>query len=628
MKLPNSLIFTLSTCACLAQAQPLIDAAPELENITVTASRTEMPIRQVGVSVSVLDREAIESLGSLSIADSLRSLPGLAVSNSGGAGKQSSLRIRGEEAYRTKILLDGIEISDSSSTQIQTQLEHYLTADVERIEVLRGPQGMMYGADAGGVVNIITRRGTDGFKGGFNAEYGSFQSSQVAAYFNGRVERVDFALSLTDLATQGFNSRTDDAVGQDRDGYDNLSMAARFGLDISPKWRLETDLRQVEAETEFDACFGLNGTSHDCLSDFRQQNHRLALKYQDEGFTQQLAWQSAATERRNYSDQNPGLAIDGVLDQILYTGTYTFAADKRILFGLDHQSADLDDSSNPHKRNQLGLFAEWQGNLEDRLYYTLGLRQDDNDDFGRHNSVRLSSAYLVDLKNDFLKIKASFGTGFRAPSLYEVAYNQSPFAYPPASLMDLKEEQSRGFDLGFEYVNNSGFELETNYFSQTLENAIEFDLAGYSGYLQRSGKSKANGIELSVRQDLSDNLGLAANYTYTDTRNVNGEQRIRRPDNTLNITLQYRSDDGRLRINLNSRYNSESLDEIYDPVIFNTVRLELAEYVLVNFNVSYELADNIEVYTRVENLLDEHYMEIVNYNVAATAVYGGLRLQF
>lgn len=620
-----SLALALSTCTCVVQAQT--QSTPALETITVSAHRIEMPIRQVGVSVSVLDREDIEALGNLSIADTLRSLPGLAVSNSGGAGKQSTLRIRGEEGFRTKILLDGIEVSDSSSTQIQTQLEHYLAADVERIEVLRGPQGMMYGADAGGVINIITRQSEEGFNAGLTTEYGSFQSRQLAAHISGKADKLDYALNLTDFNTEGFNSRSDDS-SQEKDGYDNTSLAARFGIDITTKWRLESDLRQVEADTEFDACFGLSGTSHNCFANFEQQNYRLALSFQNENFSQQLSWNRSTTERRNYSDNNLGLHIDGELDQLLYVGTYAFSKQNAFLFGVDQQSADLDDRSNPHSRDQLGYFGEWQANYADTFYYTVGLRRDDNDDFGEHNSIRLSSAYLIDLNNNLLKLKASFGNGFRAPSLYEIAYNQSPFATPPATLLALNEEQSQGYDFGFEYLNNQGFEFEAIYFSQDMENAIEFDLAGFSGYIQRNGKSKARGLELAIRQRLNDNLSLRVNYTYTNTKNNNGEQRIRRPDNTANIALNYRSDDDRLQINLNSRYVSESIDEVYDPAIFNTVRLALDDYALMNLTVSYDLSDNIEIFSRIENLFDEDYVEVVNYNVSGAALYGGMRLKF
>ncbi len=619
------LAIALSACSSVVQAQT--ESAPELETIIVSAHRVEMPVRQVGVSVSVLDREAIEALGSVSITEILRNLPGLAVSNSGGAGKQSTLRIRGEEGFRTKILLDGIEVSDSSSTQIQTQLEHYLAADVERIEVLRGPQGMMYGADAGGVINIVTRRSEDGFNGTLSTEYGSYQSRQLAAHISAKVDKLDFAFNLTDLDTEGFNSRSDDP-GQDKDGYDNTSLAARFGMDINTQWRLESDLRQLQADTEFDACFGLSGTSHDCLANFKQQNYRLALGFKNERFSQQLSWHSSATQRLNYSDNNLGLAIEGELDQLLYVGTYAVSEQHAFLFGMDHQAADLEDGNNPHSRNQLGVFGEWQGNKADRFFYTLGLRRDDNDDFGEHNSVRLSTAYLVDLNNGLLKLKASFGNGFRAPSLYEVAYNQSAFASAPATLLALDEEQSQGMDFGFEYLSNNGFEVEAIYFSQDMENAIEFDLATYSGYIQRSGKSKARGLELSMRQTLTDNLGISVNYTYTNTKNNAGEQRIRRPDHTANIAFNYRSDDDRLHINLNARYVSESIDEIYDPSIFDTVRLALDDYALMNITLAYDLSENIEIFSRIENLLDKQYVEVVNYNVAGSALYGGLRLKF
>ena len=158
-------LFPLSTLAIACAINPLAQANNKLEEIIVTSSRVEMPLRQVGTSVSAISSEEIKQRGLNSLYDILRSQPAVAVSNSGGPGSVSALRIRGEEGFRTQVRLDGINISDTGGTQVGPNLEHLLSSGIQRVEILRGPQGLMYGADAGGIVNISTQAPRDGFAG-------------------------------------------------------------------------------------------------------------------------------------------------------------------------------------------------------------------------------------------------------------------------------------------------------------------------------------------------------------------------------------------------------------------------------------------------------------------------------
>src|SRR5690606_27038986 len=164
--------------------------------------------------------------------------------------------------------------------------------------------------------------------------------------------------------------------------------------------------------------------------------------------------------------------------------------------GVDHK----EEENNGDARDQTGYYLEYLSEFSETVFLTAGIRHDDNEDFGRHNSYRISDAWLIPAGNDAtVKIRGSHGTGFRAPSPYEAAYNRGPFAYPPASLISLEEETSRGHELAVEYSTASGLRLEAVYFDQTVENAITFDSAGFSGYLQDSGDSHSEGIELSAQ---------------------------------------------------------------------------------------------------------------------------------
>ncbi len=624
MNIFHYLGFILAACPLLAAAQQQIST----EEITVSVSRMERSLQGVAASVEVLDAEALSVYRNFPLIDLLGQLTGMSISNSGGPGKQSTLRIRGEEGYRTRVLVDGVDVSDVSSTQIQAQLEHYLAAGVERVEVLRGPQGMMYGADAGGVLNIVTSRSEEQFSGEFNVSYGADETSNLNAFAAGKWQRLAYSLQVAELNSQGFNASKLDTLSKDDDGYSNQTAGINLSYELDDSWQLQGGFQQIDSETEFDSCFGLAGSSHDCLSTFRQDNLHLKLEGDSSSYRQQLAWHQSLTRRSTYTDALPLLQTRGQLEQLLYLGDYLITDQRAVLFGLDLQRARLDEAIELHERGQQAFFAEWRDRLGSAVYYSAGIRRDDNDDFGIHNSYRLGLAYLLDLPVGSVKLKANTGNGFRAPSLYELAYNRGVFAYPPASLSDLREERSRGWDAGVEISTDTGKALELVYFKQEIQDAIEFDLATFSGYLQRSGSSQAQGVELAYRQALLAGLELSINYTYTDTQDTLGRQRIRRPGQQSNLMLSYQSPQQRLKLLLSWQQRADVLDEYYDPASFSNTRTELADFQLVNIHAAFALYENLNLFVRINNLFNQEYQEVFNYNVAGRSMYAGARFLF
>ena len=232
-----------------------------LEEIVITSSKVPMPLREVGTSMSVLDNEELTRLGYNSLHDALRTQPSVAVSNTGGAGKAATLRIRGEEGYRTLVLLDGIDISDTSSPQVSPRMEQLMTAGVDRVEILRGPQGLMYGADAGGVINITTAAPERGFGGQLSAEGGKYGTQQIAGSIGAGGDWGDITLSGSDFSTDGFNARTTDTELRDDDGYDNTTWHGRLGWTPTENLRAGLVVRNVEGDNEFDSCFTVDTLS-------------------------------------------------------------------------------------------------------------------------------------------------------------------------------------------------------------------------------------------------------------------------------------------------------------------------------------------------------------------------------
>lgn len=602
---------TLMAAALAAVSSSVLAETPKnekIEEMVVIANRVEMPISRVGASVSVLTHEDIEAKGSPVLADALRFTPGIAVSNSGGIGRQTSIRVRGEESYRTLILIDGVDISDITSTQVSPRAGHLLSHQIDRVEVLRGPQGMMYGADAGGVVNVFTRRASEGeaFAGGFSTEAGRYGTKSFSGNVRGDLDKFDYSLTAVDYSTDGFNTRTHDQAFKDDDGYDNTTLTARFGYELTDKLYAQAFFRDVEAESMID---GWNaGASHDQVSKMDQSIANLQLTYSGEVFGHKLSYSKQDLEREDFTSGVSTYKTEGELTQVQYVGSVNFSAENSLVLGADYD--EQEDIENGYELDQIGIFVEWQGQLGESFFYTLGMRNDDNEAFGAHDTYRVTAAYLQDYNFGTLKYKATYGTGFRAPSLFELNH---PFYGNP----DLVAEESEGFDVGVELTTADGHYFEFVYFDQDIIDAIEYDF-GTSSYGQSKGKSNSKGIELLSELNLSDSLSLVTTYMYNDAYKPDDTRRNRRPRHVASLGLQGVFFDELLQVNLDVRGVQ---DREYEGE-------EREDYEVVNLRVAYQMTHDLKVFVRGENIFNEDYEETNTYNTSSAAFYAGFSYDF
>jgi vitamin B12 transporter len=530
-------------------------------------------------------------------------------------GSATSLRIRGEEGFRTLTLFDGIRLSDPSGPQVQPQLQHVVSSGIQRVEVLRGPQGLSFGADAGGVIAITSKQGEGPLAGSVDGHAGSFGTNQLAFNLGAGTERADFYVSASSLETEGFNARVSDTNPGDKDGYDNETFHGRVGFNLSEQWRLDLVHRNSEGDTEFDGC---TFTINDCNSLYELEASRVQLKYSGAAMTHSVAVAQTESDNDSLTQGVSAFTAIGKLERVEYIGQLTELNGFDLVFGVDLE----EESNNAISRDNIGYYGEFLSDFSETLFFTAGVRVDDNDDFGQHTSFRVSTAHLIDLgNNNTLKLKASAGSGFRAPSTAEIAYNAGPFASPPASNVRLSEETSQGFELGLEYFVGTQLKLEAVYFDQDVEDAILFDLDTFSGYLQDVGNSNSSGIELVADYALSANWALKGNYTFNETERPNGLQRIRRPEHLANLGVSYRSSDNKLSFNAFYRSSANAVDG-------NTVVVPLDDFGVVDINARYQINQNVEFYARVENALDEDYQEINDFNSPQRGSYIGARLSF
>ncbi len=595
-----------------------------LEDEIVVSSKIVVPIREIGTAVSIITAEDIQLSGYNSMAGLLRTQAGIAASNTGGAGKPTTLRIRGEEGYRTLVMIDGVELADPSGTQMGPTFEHLLsTGDIERIEILRGAQGFIYGADAGGVVNILTRTGEGPMTGEASLEYGDYDSRQLEGSLSGGSTTGDYFFSISDLSSDGYNSRTSDTDLIDDDGYENTTLHAKAGWTPTEDLRIQLVAHDIEAENEFDRC-GFPVTN-DCLGFISQTALKLSGDFSAGRFSHSLALANTAIERSDFWAGVESFTTDGSIHRIDYTGSVEVDSTSTFVYGVDLEREQVTSSSKDNlDRAQMGTYFEYQTQFNDTLFVTAGARRDDNHDFGKHTSVRISTAYLQQLEGGAtLKYRTTYGTGFRAPSLSEIAYNNGPFAFSPTSAVRLLEESSSGFDVGIEYVELSGLYLGATYFDQVIEDEIFFDLASFSGYLQALGSNLSRGIELVFERPISRQWDLLGNLTVNDTENQGGQQRIRRPKHLANVSVRFSSTDDRFRLLANYRFSRNSVDEL-----FGIGRVPLDDYQVLDISAAFRVGERLEAFGRLENVTDEDYQEVTGFRSGGVSAYAGARVRF
>jgi vitamin B12 transporter len=602
--------------APLAQAQQT-QQDNSVEEVVVTANRVPVPLRQIATSVSVIDSADLAAHGNVALIDVLRQLPAIGTSNNGGAGKTTALRIRGEEGFRTMTIFDGLRLSDPSSTQVQPQLENLLSSGIGRVEILRGPQGLSYGADAGGIVNISSQQAPgQGLAVNLDAEAGDFGTRQYSGNVGGSNGRADFFVSAARLDTDGFNARASDTVLRDDDGYENTTIHLRGGVNLTDTLRATLVHRDVEGDALYDGCFTTT-TIHDChsISDLRAT--RVALDYDGAAFTHSLAYATTKSNRHTLAAGAVQFPAEGELDRWEYVGSATELPGFDLVFG-----GDLEEAANNGKgRDNTGVYAEVLSDFSENVFFTAGLRHDDNDDFGTNTSHRISAAYLIDLAdNSTVKFKTAFGTGFRAPSPYEINYNATTTLLPARDVV-LKQEESKGHEFGVEYTADA-LHLEAVYFDQDVEDAIEFDLAAFSGYLQDLGTSNSKGFELGGEWTVNPSWHLTANYTHNETKRSNGLPRRRRPEELYNFGVSYYGLADRLNLNAYYRVSKDAIDSATRPLI------KLDDFEVLDLSANFDITDNVQIYGRLENATDEDYQEIIGYNTAERAAYVGFRLNY
>lgn len=601
----------------------------ELGKVVVSATRLETPLREVASSMTVIDEQEIEQRQARTATEVLRSVPALDVVQTGGPGGQTSVSIRGAESDHTLVLIDGVEMNDPSDLGRSFNFASLSTENIERIEILRGPQSTLYGSDAiGGVINIVTKKGKGKPSGLVSAEGGSFQTYRQRAQAGGATELINYSLGFSRLDTEGISAADEDDGNEEEDGYENTTLSARLGITPTEHFQISSIMRYIDDETDLDDSGGVGGDD----PNHRTESERLFLRAQaqlslfENVWEQEIGFSYTDHDRRTEDDPDASQpnellrsSFDGEIvqfdwqhDVMLHeTNTLTFGVETEedtvdYRYYLEDPFFPVDTTIDDKSMRTTGFYAQDQIRLWDSWFTTVGVRVDDHEDFGTETTYRITSTYLVHKTGT--KIKGTLGTGFKAPTLYQL--------YSQYGNRDLDPEESTGWDIGLEQsLIGDRVSVGVTYFYNDFDELIDFDVAS-SRYFN-TGAAETQGVELSSSVRPIDSLTVKASYTYTDTEDKStGDELLRRPEDKFSLNVNY-SFLGQGNLNLGLSYVGSRND---------VGNVELQEYSLAHLAASYQVLDNVELFGRIENLLDEDYQEISGYGTPELSAFAGVRL--
>lgn len=620
-----------NTAAAEEETAPAAGDAVVLDEIVVSASRVPMKASKVGSTVTVITAEELEERGDRYVSDVLRDVPGLSVSRTGSFGALTEIYIRGTEADHTLVVVDGVEINDPSSGS-KVDFGELLISDIERIEILRGSQSALWGSDAiGGVINIVTKKGKGDINGFVSAEGGSFGSLKSNAAIRGGNDWVHGSLALSKYKTNGI-SQADESLGNsEEDGHEAQSANAKLGF--TPTENLTIDLfgRYNHSFLQTDSFVGgVGAVDADQDSETHQRYGMVSAKYDlfDGAWTHQLRAAYSQDDSNYRTNKATTFNATGSKEKYDYQTTTRFEtpdvakANHVATLLLEREVDEIDTTSLTTgavevETNSIAL--EYNLSLWGSLHLSASGRHDDNDTFKDANTYRLTAAY--EIKNWGGRLHTSFGTGVKNPTLTQLYGFSGNFVGNP----DLTPESNEGWDVGYEQIFwDDRAAIDVTYFKNKVDDLI---VGSGNTAVNLNGISPAEGIEVGLDVDLTDNLLLAASYTYTNAETADGTEQVRRARHIASMNLNYAFLDDRANVNLGVDFNGAQKDFEFDSS-WNRSIVELGSYTLVNLQGRYDVTENVELFARGENLLDEDYQEVLTYGTPGISAYAGMKVKF
>jgi vitamin B12 transporter len=633
-----------------AQEPAATEPTIETREVVISATKTPVPVTQLTSAAEVITGEELERRQVKTVADALRLSQGLTVFSSGGPGTSTSVRIRGSNADQVLVLIDGAIMN--SATLGSFNFANVTTDNIERIEILRGAQSMLWGADAmGGVINITTKKGTGAPSARAFFEYGSFSSIREGGQVSGKTGIVDYSVAVSRWDYTGFSAVNYRRGASERDGFHNWQTSARFGVALPYEGRLDFNFRLLQGRTDIDGGFG---SGFDTLGAFTNSQQFVYSASYNQPIT--TWWNQALTVSRQTENSE---TFSGTTQRNVQTGVvsppfffafrsqidtlanrvewqHNFQVVKPILLSAGYQFRDQQGENRDLLTNNLDIsrkilsshagFAQAQLNLWDRVFATAGVRQDEYNAFGSATTYRATAGYLH--QETGTKLRSSYATGFRAPTLNQLYFPN--FGNP-----DLKPEKSQSMDIGIDqYLFDNRLTLSGGFFWNRFRDMIVSQASSTScgpfGFCAENiGLVSTKGWEASVKyavvKDMPfiKSLDVQAQYTNTLTRNLDeqpGNRAPRIPVDQWSMIISYQPINP-LRVNLEGRYVGSRFNDVNNQE-------KMRPFDVWNLSASYDVTNRVQTYLRLDNIFNEKYEEIRLFGTPVRSIFVGLRVNY
>ena len=642
LKNSTALIALCLSFPALAQEPAEADAQ---SGIIVTATRAPTPLEQIPASITVLDKAAIDRAQDIGVTELLLRTPGISISRNGGYGTATSLRIRGAETDQTVVVIDGVKLNDPSSTGGGYNFANLLIGDAERIELLRGPQSTLWGSQAiGGVVNIVTAQPDAPLEGSFDIEGGSRDTVSARAALGGVSGPLSWRIGGQSFTTDGISAIAPAFGGGEADGYTNRNVAGRAELALSANASIDLRGYYSTGRVEID---GFSGDAPD-YSHNREFVGYAGLNFAllDGRLRNRIAYNYTDTDRDSYSpelEQPLSFEAAGKNRRFEYQGIFeltdrisaTFGAEnERSRFKSRSPSGSLADPLPDFvtgKAEITSLYGQVTVRPLDGLTLNGGVRYDDHNRYG--GRTLFSAGGIWELPSG-TTLRASYGEGFKAPSLYQL--------FSEYGNVNLDPERAHGWEAGVQQAFfGQAVTIGATYFERTTTGQIIYNSCSTDstdplcvmpgtdtprwGYYLNVARAEAHGIEADAAFKLG-GLTLNGNYSWTVAEDrsagaaTEGNWLPRRPRHMANGSISYDFDFG-LTLGSAVRWSGKSYDNAA-----NTTRLD--DYTLVDLRAEYALSDSLRLFARAENVFDESYMTAYRYGTLGRSIYAGIRGRF
>lgn len=580
----------------------------EIDKLIVSGIRIPTPIDQEGRAVSIVTAEEIEIRQQRFVYDVLQALPGIQVTRSGSLGALASVSVRGLDSDQTLVVQDGIVLNNPASFGNSFNFANFDTSDIERIEVIRGAQSTLYGSDAiGGIVNIVTKDGAEGFGASGYLEGGSFGTVQGAATVRGGSARLSGRATVSGIRARGFSSADEANGNTEDDGFENVTVSAKGRYRPLESLQIEAVIRYQDGENEFDGfAFGVGPVDGDEVG--KNESLTIGGFATLETFGGRLGHRASVTYTRtdqlNLTDGVPSFDSLGTRIAYEYQGTAKPMEALTLVFGAEYDAQEATTvvgfGGNQEITTKSG-YGLVQVSPHARMTLTAGIRHDASSDFGSETTLSASGA--IELPVIEAVLRGSYSEGFRAPTAGELGFNPALFA-----------EFSTGWDIGLErrFLDDRA-RLAVTYFQQKVDDLIAFDLAEFT--FVNIQAFETSGVEIAADIELRENLTARLGYTYLDAFNVSttiaaGNQ----PNHSFNADVAWRPLE-KLGLSATLTYNGKETD---GAVILDS-------FVLVGVRAEYAVNRHLDVILRVENATDADYQDNLGFGTAPISAFAGLR---